>query len=90
MKRLSITNSEVTKVVNFLRTMSIPSVIIYINGVKCIASLENEIAVLSLQIRYDGQLPWIKVDDNQYLDEEISRDICKQMGVEYTSKSSKQ
>lgn len=67
MKRLSITNSEVTKVVNFLRTMSIPSVIIYINGVKCIASLENEIAVLSLQIRYDGQLPWIKVDDNQYL-----------------------
>ena len=25
----------------------------------------------------------------QYLGEEISRDICKQMGVEYTSKSSK-
>ena len=25
----------------------------------------------------------------QYLDEEISRDICKQLGVEYTGKSSK-
>ena len=67
MSNLNLTNSEVAKVVNFLRTMSIPSVIIYINGVKCIASLENEMVVLSLQIRYDGQLPWIKVDNNQYL-----------------------
>ena len=67
MSNLNLTNSEVAKVVNFLRAMSIPSVIIYINGVKCIASLENEMVVLSLQIRYDGQLPWIKVDNNQYL-----------------------
>ena len=67
MDRLSITNSEVAKVVNCLRTMSTPTVVTYINGVKCIASLENEIVVLSLQIRYDGQLPCIKVDDDLYL-----------------------
>ena len=67
MNRLSITNSEVAKVVNCLRTMSTPTVVVYINGVKCIASLENEIVVLSLQIRYDGQLPCIKVDDDLYL-----------------------
>ena len=67
MSNLNLTNSEIEKVVNFLRAMSIPSVIIYINGVKCIASLENEIVVLSLQIRYDGQLPCIKVDDDLYL-----------------------
>ena len=67
MDRLSITNSEVAKVVTCLRTMSPPTVVLYINGVKCIASLENEIVVLSLQIRYDGQLPCIKVDDDLYL-----------------------
>ena len=67
MSSLNLTNSEVTKVVNCLRTMSTPTVVVYINGVKCIASLENEIVVLSLQIRYDGQLPCIKVDDNKYL-----------------------
>ena len=67
MDRLSITNSDVAKVVNYLRTMSTPTVVVYINGVKCIASLENEIVVLSLQIRYDGQLPCIKVDDDLYL-----------------------
>ena len=67
MDRLNITNSEVAKVVNCLRTMSTPTVVTYINGVKCIASLENEIVVLSLQIRYDGQLPCIKVDDDLYL-----------------------
>ena len=67
MNRLSITNSEVAKVVNCLRTMSTPTVVVYINGVKCIASLENEIVVLSLQIRYDEQLPCIKVDDDLYL-----------------------
>ena len=67
MDRLSITNSEVAKVVNCLRTMSTPTVVVYINGVKCIASLENEIVVLSLQIRYDGQLPCIKVDDDLYV-----------------------
>ena len=67
MDRLSITNSEVAKVVNCLRTMSTPTVVVYINGVKCVASLENEIVVLSLQIRYDGQLPCIKVDDDLYL-----------------------
>ena len=67
MKTLSITNSDVAKVVNYLRTMNTPIVVVYINGVKCIASLENEIVVLSLQIRYDGQLPCIKVDDDLYL-----------------------
>ena len=67
MDRLSITNSEVVKVVNCLRTMSTPTVVVYINGVKCVASLENAIVVLSLQIRYDGQLPCIKVDDDLYL-----------------------
>ena len=67
MDRLSITNPEVAKVVNCLRTMSTPTVVVYINGVKCIASLENEMVVLSLQIRYDGQLPCIKVDDDLYL-----------------------
>lgn len=67
MSSLNLTNSEVAKVVNCLRTMSTPTVVVYINGVKCIASLENEIVVLSLQIRYDEQLPCIKVDDNQYL-----------------------
>ena len=53
MSNLNITNSEVAKVVNCLRAMSTPTVVVYINGVKCIASLENEIVVLSLQIRYD-------------------------------------
>ena len=67
MSNLNLTNSEVAKVVNCLRTMSTPTVVVYINGVKCIASLENEIVVLSLQIRYDGQLPCIKVDDDLYL-----------------------
>ena len=67
MSNLNLTNSEVAKVVNFLRAMNTPTVVVYINGVKCIASLENEIVVLSLQIRYEGQLPYIKVDDNQYL-----------------------
>ena len=67
METLSITNSEVTKVVNCLRTMSTPTVVAYIKGVKCIAYLENEIVVLSLQIRYEEQLPCIKVDDNLYL-----------------------
>ena len=67
MSSLNLTNSEVTKVVNCLRTMNTPTVMVYINGVKCIASLENEIVVLSLQIRYEGQLPCIKVDDDLYL-----------------------
>ena len=67
MSNLNLTNSEIAKVVNFLRAMSIPSVVIYINGVKCIASLENEIVVLSLQIRYEEQLPCIKVNDDLYL-----------------------
>ena len=47
--------------------MSTPTVVVYINGVKCVASLENEIVVLSLQIRYEEQLPCIKVDDDLYL-----------------------
>ena len=64
MSSLNLTNSEVAKVVNCLRTMSTPTVVVYINGVKCIASLENEIVVLSLQIRYEEQLPCIKVDDD--------------------------
>ena len=67
MSSLNLTNSEVTKVVNCLRTMSTPTVVVYINGVKCIASLENEIVVLSLKVRYEGQLPCIKVDDDLYL-----------------------
>ena len=67
METLNITNSEVAKVVNCLRAMNTPIVVVYINGVKCIASLENEIVVLSLQIRYDRQLPCIKVDDDLYL-----------------------
>ena len=67
MSSLNLINSEVAKVVNCLRTMSTPTVVVYINGVKCVASLENEIVVLSLQIRYDGQLPCIKVDDDLYL-----------------------
>ena len=67
METLSITNSEVAKVINCLKAMSTPTVVAYINGVKCIASLENEIVVLSLQIRYEEQLPCIKVDDNLYL-----------------------
>ena len=67
METLSITNSEVAKVVNCLKVMNTPTVVAYINGVKCIASLENEIVVLSLQIRYEEQLPCIKVDDNLYL-----------------------
>ena len=67
MSSLNLINSEVAKVVNCLRTMSTPTVVAYINGVKCIASLENEIVVLSLQIRYEGQLPCIKVDDDLYL-----------------------
>ena len=67
MSNLNLTNSDVVKVVNCLRTMSTPTVVVYINGVKCVASLENEIVVLSLQIRYDGQLPCIKVDDDLYL-----------------------
>lgn len=67
MKTLSLTNSDVAKVVNCLRTMNAPIVVVYINGVKCIASLENEIVVLSLQIRYGEQLSCIKVDDDLYL-----------------------
>ena len=67
METLSITDSEVAKVVNCLRTMSTPTVVVYINGVKCIASLENEIVVLSLKVRYEEQLPCIKVDDDLYL-----------------------
>ena len=67
MSNLNLTNSDVAKVVNCLRTMSTPTVVVYIDGVKCIASLENEIVVLSLQIRYDEQLPCIKVDDDLYL-----------------------
>ena len=67
METLSITNSEVAKVVNCLKAMNTPTVVAYINGIKCIASLENEIVVLSLQIRYDGQLPHIKIEDDLYL-----------------------
>ena len=67
MSSLNLINSEVAKIVNCLRTMNTPSIVAYINGVKCIASLENEIVVLSLQIRYEGQLPCIKVDDDLYL-----------------------
>ena len=67
METLSITNSEVAKVVNCLRATNTPTVVVYINGVKCIASLENEIVVLSLQIRYEEQLSCIKVDDDLYL-----------------------
>ena len=67
MSSLNLTNSEVEKVVNCLRTMSTPTVVVYINGVKCIASVENETVVLSLQIRYEEQLPCIKVDDDLYL-----------------------
>ena len=67
MSSLNLTNSEVAKVVNCLRTMSTPTVVVYINGVKCIASVENETVVLSLQIRYEEQLPCIKVDDDLYL-----------------------
>lgn len=67
METLNITNSEVAKVVNCLRAMNTPTVMVYINGVKCIASLENEIVVLSLKVRYEGQLPCIKVDDDLYL-----------------------
>ena len=67
MSSLNLINSEVAKVVNCLRTMNTPSIVAYINGVKCIASLENEIVVLSLQIRYEEQLPCIKVDDDLYL-----------------------
>ena len=67
METLSITNSEVAKVVNCLRATNTPTVVVYINGVKCIASLENEIVVLSLKVRYEEQLPCIKVDDNLYL-----------------------
>ena len=58
---------DINKIVNYLRTMSTPTVVVYINGVKCIASLEKEIVVLSLQIRYEEQLPCIKVDDDLYL-----------------------
>ena len=67
MKTLSLTHSDVVKIVNYLSTMNAPTVVIYINGAKCIASLENEIVVLSLQIRYDEQLSCIKVDDDLYL-----------------------
>ena len=67
MKTLSLTHSDVVKIVNYLSTMNAPTVVVYLNGVKCIASLENEIVLLSLQIRYEEQLSCIKVDDNLYL-----------------------
>ena len=67
MEYLRFTNSDVAKVVTYISIFKVPAVIVGIDGMKYIVSIESDDIIDMLQIRYNGELQVIQKVKGGYL-----------------------